>query len=34
MCIKKNGVKVFPEGGGLVNITDPEDGPTATGTIP
>ena len=30
----KNCVKVFPEGGGFVNITDPEGGPTATGMIP
>ena len=29
----KNCVKVFPEGGGFVNITDPEGGPTATGMI-
>ena len=33
MCIKKNCVKVFPEGGGFVNITDPVGGPTATGMI-
>ena len=26
-------VKVFPEGGVFVNITDPEGGPTATGMI-
>ena len=25
---------MFPEGGGFVNITDPEGGPTATGMIP
>ena len=31
MCIEKI---VFPEGGGFVNITDPEGGPTATGTLP
>ena len=34
MCIKKNCVKVFPEGGGFVDITDPEGGPTATGMVP
>ena len=34
ICIKRNCVKVFPEGGGVVNITDPEGGPTATGMIP
>ena len=33
MCIK-NCVKVFPEGGGFVNITVPEGGPTATGMNP
>ena len=33
-CVLKNCVKVFPEGGGFVNITDPEGGPTATGMIP
>ena len=27
-------LKCFPEGGGFVNITDPEGGPTATGMIP
>ena len=31
MCI--NCVKVFPEGGGFVNITDLEGGATATGMI-
>ena len=25
---------MFPKGGGFVNITDPEGGPTATGMIP
>ena len=30
----KNCGKVFPEGAGFVNITDPEGGPTATGMIP
>ena len=30
----KNCVKVVPEGGGFVSITDPECGPTATGMIP
>ena len=29
-----NRVKVFPEGGGFVNITVPEGGPTATGINP
>ena len=33
MCIK-NCVKVFPEGGGFVNVTVPEGGPTATGMNP
>ena len=32
-CVLKNCVKVFPEGGEFVNITDPEGGPTATGMI-
>ena len=34
MCIEKNCVKGFLEGGGFFNITDPEGGPTATGMIP
>ena len=25
---------MFPEGAGVVNVTDPEGGPTATGMIP
>ena len=33
-CVLKSCVKVFQEGGGLVNITVPEDGPTATGMNP
>ena len=33
-CVLKNCVKVFPEGGGFVNITYQEFGPTATGMIP
>ena len=37
MCVKKIVLKCFRRvgrGGGVVNITDPEDGPTATGMIP
>ena len=33
MCIKKIVLKCFRRVGGVVNITDPEGGPTATGMI-
>ena len=34
MCIKKIVLKCFRRVGGVVNITDSEGGPTATGMIP